>query len=209
VVRGDPTKLPVLDTAGVRTARLVVIAEDEPEDAARIARSIRGYTDARIVVRPVGDVDVDALADAGVDAVVDRETASHRSLAAAVLGELGVLAAPKVDPTRIVRYPLPPEPPCPHSSVVHPVVPSAAGCEECLRTGDAWVHLRVCLSCGHVGCCDSSPNRHARSHFEGAEHPYIASVEPGETWAFCYFDNTTVERPAEAGAAGTRFLEDA
>jgi CPA2 family monovalent cation:H+ antiporter-2 len=67
----------------------------------------------------------------------------------------------------------------------------------------------VCLTCGHVGCCDSSPNRHARSHFEGAEHPYIASVEPGETWAFCYFDNTTVERPAQAGSAGTRSLEDA
>ena len=63
------------------------------------------------------------------------------------------------------------------------------GCEECLQSGDSWVHLRMCLLCGHVGCCDSSKNRHARRHFEEHDHPLIRSVEPGETWAYCYIDD--------------------
>ncbi len=61
-----------------------------------------------------------------------------------------------------------------------------AGCEECLATGDTWVHLRMCLTCGHVGCCDSSKNRHARKHFTGQDHALIRSAEPGETWGYCY-----------------------
>ena len=60
------------------------------------------------------------------------------------------------------------------------------GCEECLRTGDTWVHLRMCLRCGKVGCCDSSRNRHARGHAEEHGHRVIRSVEPGETWGYCY-----------------------
>ena len=60
------------------------------------------------------------------------------------------------------------------------------GCEDCLRAGDSWVHLRMCLTCGHVGCCDSSQNRHARKHYHDHQHPLIRSVEPGETWAYCY-----------------------
>jgi uncharacterized UBP type Zn finger protein len=67
-----------------------------------------------------------------------------------------------------------------------PVVPSARGCEDCLEEGTAWVHLRLCLACGHLGCCDSSPRRHATRHFRAAHHPVIKSFEPGEDWAFCY-----------------------
>ncbi len=67
-----------------------------------------------------------------------------------------------------------------------PVTPSSHGCKECLETGDRWVHLRLCLTCGHVGCCDSSPNRHATRHANAAEHPVIRSFEPGEEWAYCY-----------------------
>lgn len=63
-----------------------------------------------------------------------------------------------------------------------------AGCEECLRDGTSWVHLRLCLSCGHVGCCDSSPQRHATRHYQHSEHPVIRSIEPGETWRWCYVD---------------------
>ena len=63
-----------------------------------------------------------------------------------------------------------------------------AGCEECLRTGGAWVHLRMCHSCGHIGCCDSSPSRHATAHFHETAHPIIRSAEPGETWSWCYVD---------------------
>jgi uncharacterized UBP type Zn finger protein len=62
------------------------------------------------------------------------------------------------------------------------------GCEECLKTGDTWVHLRRCLTCGHVGCCDSSKNRHARAHFHETKHPLIQSAERGENWRWCYID---------------------
>lgn len=64
------------------------------------------------------------------------------------------------------------------------------GCEECLRMGSTWVHLRVCLECGHVGCCDSSPNRHATAHNRATKHPIITSGEVGETWAYCYPDDS-------------------
>ncbi len=68
-----------------------------------------------------------------------------------------------------------------------------SGCEECLRTGDWWVHLRLCLTCGHVGCCDSSPNKHASRHARTTKHPVIASAEPGERWLYCYPDDAIAE----------------
>lgn len=64
-----------------------------------------------------------------------------------------------------------------------------AGCEECLASGSAWVHLRVCRTCGHIGCCDSSPNRHASAHVRQSGHPIVTSVEPGEEWSYCYVDD--------------------
>jgi uncharacterized UBP type Zn finger protein len=63
------------------------------------------------------------------------------------------------------------------------------GCEDCLAIGGRWVHLRVCRSCGKVGCCDSSPNRHATKHAHGSGHPIVSSLEPGETWSYCYLDD--------------------
>jgi uncharacterized UBP type Zn finger protein len=65
---------------------------------------------------------------------------------------------------------------------------SVEGCEECLRTGGKWLHLRICLTCGHVGCCDDSPNRHATAHANTTSHPIIHSLEPGEDWNWCYVD---------------------
>ena len=76
---------------------------------------------------------------------------------------------------------------------VKPVKPSSKGCEDCLKTGDSWVHLRMCLECGHVGCCDDSPNQHATRHFLATEHPVIRSFEPGETWRWCYIDETYLD----------------
>ncbi len=61
-------------------------------------------------------------------------------------------------------------------------------CEDCVKTGDTWVHLRLCLTCGHVGCCDSSKNKHATKHFQATSHPLIRSIEPGERWMWCYVD---------------------
>jgi len=86
---------------------------------------------------------------------------------------------------------------CEHLAEVNPVPARARGCEECLKTGSGWVHLRLCLTCGHVGCCDSSPGKHATRHFHHTGHPVIASFEPGERWTWCYVDNMEMEVPAE------------
>jgi len=80
---------------------------------------------------------------------------------------------------------------CTHLDLVNDVIPSSAGCEDCLRTGGEWVHLRLCMSCGHVGCCDSSPNRHATAHYVSSQHPLIQSYEPGEDWWYCYVHETS------------------
>jgi uncharacterized UBP type Zn finger protein len=79
---------------------------------------------------------------------------------------------------------------CTHLDQVELVSPpdEIAGCEECLKTGDRWVHLRMCQSCGHVGCCDDSPEKHATAHYEQTKHPIIRSAEPGEDWSWCYED---------------------
>lgn len=82
---------------------------------------------------------------------------------------------------------------CVHVSQIHDVTPSAKGCEDCLKTGDTWVHLRLCLSCGHVGCCDSSKNKHASAHFRKVHHPIVRSFEPGEDWMWCYADAVYLE----------------
>ena len=90
---------------------------------------------------------------------------------------------------------------CEHEVGLEPVGPrTPAGCEECLRVGTSWVHLRLCLTCGHVGCCDSSPGRHATRHAHHASHPVIASYEPGERWAWCYVDRTDLPVPESAEA---------
>ena len=86
---------------------------------------------------------------------------------------------------------------CHHLAEVQPVQPHSAGCEECLKTGTPWVHLRLCLSCGHVGCCDSSPGTHATRHFHQTNHPVMASFEPGERWAWCYIDEIELPVPPE------------
>lgn len=78
---------------------------------------------------------------------------------------------------------------CPHTETIREVVPSAKGCEDCLASGDTWVHLRICLSCGKVGCCDSSQNRHATRHFQQDGHPIMRSMEPGEEGSgWCFVD---------------------
>jgi Zn-finger in ubiquitin-hydrolases and other protein len=77
----------------------------------------------------------------------------------------------------------------PHLSEIRDVTPSTPdGCEDCLRDGGRWVHLRLCLTCGHVGCCDSSPSRHASAHARQSTHPIVQSFERGEDWRWCYID---------------------
>jgi uncharacterized UBP type Zn finger protein len=91
---------------------------------------------------------------------------------------------------------------CAHLDRIRDVSPSTpAGCEECLRSGMHWVHLRLCLECGHVGCCDSSVGKHATKHFHRTDHPVIRSLQPGEDWGWCYVDELMIEpapRPRRA-----------
>ncbi|MDP9188721.1 MAG: UBP-type zinc finger domain-containing protein [Actinomycetota bacterium] len=83
-------------------------------------------------------------------------------------------------------------PSCSHLDQITVAPPdSYEGCEDCLREGTQWLHLRLCLSCGHVGCCDSSPMRHASAHARAADHPIVRSAEPGEEWCWCYVDELT------------------
>jgi uncharacterized UBP type Zn finger protein len=76
------------------------------------------------------------------------------------------------------------------------------GCEDCTRIGSTWVHLRLCMSCGHVGCCDNSPHRHATAHANESGHPIIRSAEPGESWLWCYEDKLAFELEANPGDTG-------
>ena len=82
---------------------------------------------------------------------------------------------------------------CEHLKEIKQVTPSADDCEDCLKTGGWWVHLRLCASCGHVGCCDNSPSKHATKHFQASRHPIIKSFEPDEEWGFCYVDQRYYE----------------
>ncbi|MFN2159466.1 MAG: UBP-type zinc finger domain-containing protein [Anaerolineales bacterium] len=81
---------------------------------------------------------------------------------------------------------------CSHLGLINNVSPSGQGCEECLKIGDNWVHLRLCLICGKVGCCDNSKNKHATKHFHETGHALVASFEPDEDWIWCYKDKTLI-----------------
>jgi Zn-finger in ubiquitin-hydrolases and other protein len=91
---------------------------------------------------------------------------------------------------------------CGHVAEVREVTPSARGCEECLKIGSPWVHLRLCRICGHVGCCDESPHRHARAHYHATSHPIIEGYDPPEGWGWCYVDATWVELPDQTPQLG-------
>jgi Zn-finger in ubiquitin-hydrolases and other protein len=82
---------------------------------------------------------------------------------------------------------------CTHLDHIHKVKPSANGCEDCLKIGGTWVHLRMCMECGHAACCDSSPNKHATKHFHATKHPIMRSIEPGENWGWCYIDEVELD----------------
>jgi uncharacterized UBP type Zn finger protein len=77
---------------------------------------------------------------------------------------------------------------CTHLKEITITKPSKHVCEDCIKMGDSWVHLRMCLECGKVGCCDSSKNKHATKHFHASSHPLMRSIEPGERWIWCYVD---------------------
>lgn len=182
----------------------------------RVVKAMR--PDVTVIVRVRYAADVAELLADGADLVVTEEVEASASLAAKVLKQYGfevsdvmlqahevrrfyaeeeasegvplAVRAPQelvVDTQTPIAVDLDPAA-CAHAGDVRPVLPGSPGCEECLRTGDTWVHLRVCLTCGHVGCCDSSPNRHARRHHDEEGHHVIRSGQPGETWVYCLAD---------------------
>lgn len=221
VVIGDSTKAAVLQEGGIARSRLVVVAEDDSEQAVRIAGVVANLPrdgGVPVVARPLGGADLGDLSRAGVERVVDADATTQHALLKAVLlaldgdgGPVPVVVVPgspspdgsgTVDMYRIVRFvPAPGVQTCAHLDAASPVLPDSVGCEECLREGQRWVHLRVCLECGAVGCCDSSPGRHARAHAATHDHPVIASAEPGEYWAYCYVDRLTAEGVPPRSAA--------
>jgi CPA2 family monovalent cation:H+ antiporter-2 len=231
VLLGDPARTRTLLEAGVARARAVVIPDDGAERAAQVVRVVRTVRpDVTIIVRTRYAEDVAGLEADGADFVVTEEIEASATLATKVLKTFGAdlteavirahgvrdfyreqPAAPLarlpqpavVDTQAAVRVALAPDA-CAHAGqVTGPVVPLTSGCEECLQRGDSWVHLRLCLSCGHVGCCDSSPNRHARHHHEDSGHHVIRSAEPGESWVYCLADERALEVRPEGTDAGS------
>ena len=193
VIVGDYGKQAVLVEVGVLTARLVVVADDEAERTERVLALARNLNPGVVLVaRPLDDVDLNELAAAGADHVVTPDRASTIGLAIAVRAVL-TGGDGRIPLSTVVRFDPDRDSPCPHVEVIEAVQPSAYGCEDCLRIGSTWVHLRICLSCGHVGCCDSSPHRHARAHAGADGHPLVASLERDESWAFCFLDDTLIE----------------
>jgi monovalent cation:H+ antiporter-2, CPA2 family len=83
--------------------------------------------------------------------------------------------------------------PCTHLNTIRSVQPHSRGCDECIKLGDTWVHLRMCRECGNVACCDDSKNEHATKHFHATQHPIIRSIHPGEHWSWCYVDEIAWE----------------
>jgi monovalent cation:H+ antiporter-2, CPA2 family len=247
VIRGDASKQLTLQHAGIQRAKMVVIPDDDPATAHRIAAIARTSSapGTRIVVRTRYLTEIEPLSKAGVDRVVAEELESIVQLFAEVLrnyqvppeeierheatirrGGYAALRDEGVPENPVVVCNIPGACPpvesagtrveergmrrkidthqkvtlethvsqaeCGHLDQIRPVLPSAAGCEDCLRTGDSWVHLRICMTCGHMGCCDSSPNRHATKHHHQTGHPIVRSMEPGEDWGWCYNDEVVV-----------------
>jgi uncharacterized UBP type Zn finger protein len=82
---------------------------------------------------------------------------------------------------------------CDHLDQINDVQPSSTRCEECVALGDRWVHLRMCMTCGQVGCCDTSKNKHAHRHADAVGHPIMRSIQPGEDWMWCFVDEIVIE----------------
>lgn len=149
--------------------------------------------DAAACALPVGAT---AGAGTGGDRSTTRTSAAATAVAvtqaAAMRGGRMEAGMRRIDMERRHEVTIETGAPCPHIAQTRAVLPSAPGCEECLKSGDSWVHLRICLSCGHVGCCDSSKNKHASKHFRHTTHPIVQSLEPGEDWSWCYEDEAVL-----------------
>lgn len=223
VIQGDLMRRFIVEQAAIDRARLVVIADDDAERSHQLASIIKSRDPSLpVLVRVDATEDAHELRSSGVaDHVVADEFAVTDALISHTLGRFALPetlidavvegavgtaqvtdSAVALDPDSIVHTAMADDG-CPHADVVRAVRPSAAGCEECLGRGDRWVHLRLCLTCGHVGCCDSSPGRHARAHFHETDHPIVRSATPGEHWAWCYVDRRTMTTASPSSTSST------
>ena len=205
-MRGDYATRFILEEAGVLDARMLAILDDAPEHAARVIALVRGVReDLPILARTQVYPDALELKRAGATMVTSEEVESVVPLLSTLLDAYGgrkgseaarALLLEVIPNVSTERLELKPEErrsdACTHQEQTKVVTPEADVCLECVAQGDTWVHLRVCMTCGHVGCCDSSKNKHASAHFETAEHPIIKSLEKGETWSYCYVDKATL-----------------
>lgn len=211
VLRGDYAKQHTLSLAHVAEARTLIVADDNPGMAHRVAMVARQMNpDLHIIVRTPRQNDAQTLHDEGVDCVIVDELESIVQLLGQTLKDHDV---PVAEIDRIAEHirehdyqdvlSSPPEgavildphdKTCDHAASRMIVIPHAEGeCPQCVAIGDSWVHLRICMTCGHVGCCDSSKNKHARAHFESEGHPVIRSLESEESWGWCYVDDQYIQ----------------
>ena len=213
VLRGNYTRQHELTLAGVRQARMLIVADDDLETTRRVVNAAHALNpDLHVVARTRFESEVEELQEAGATEVVAEDQESVVRLLTDVLEAYAVddaviqehQAALRSLPRRyesgrrlsttaaLIRLSEEQQASsrCAHTARTRPVTPSAQGCEECRVLGDAWVHLRICMTCGHVGCCDASKNKHATKHHHNTGHPIIKSFEPGEAWAWCYEDRT-------------------
>lgn len=206
VVRGEAVRASVLHEVGMDRVKLIVICENSGEETTHIAEALHNVAPGvPIVVRPTDATDVPGLHHAEVTRVVDTHRMVTQPLGQTVLDLLDIDHADmgRPNPTVIVAFSPDPDSACVHTGGIRPVLPKSAGCTDCLRQGrHDWVHLRICTHCGFVGCCDSSPGRHAGAHAASADHPIAASAEPGENRAWCYLDSVAIaaaDAPASSG----------
>jgi len=210
VLRGDYSKQHILSLAHIAQARTFVIADDNPGMTHRVAMVAREMNhDMRIVVRTRRRQEIAHLHEQGVDCVIVDELESVIQLMGQLLKDRDVPSSSIEEMAEAIRgkdyadildddtieasyaddlVVLDPQrQTCEHCNTRMVIRPeSTSECRECVEAGDTWVHLRVCMDCGHVACCDSSPNQHMRKHFEATGHPIIRSMEPGEDWGWCY-----------------------
>jgi monovalent cation:H+ antiporter-2, CPA2 family len=206
VVRGDYTKQHILNLVGIQRAKAMVIPDDQAAMAHRVSSVARALNpNIPIIATTPYHASSHELKQAGASFVVAADKAANDLLVTKLLHHYGV------EDNRIESYlerlsevatggnviQLTDKQlhsgKCTHTNQVNAVMPSSQGCEECLKLGDTWVHLRICMTCGHVACCDTSKNKHATKHFQETGHPIMRSIEKGEGWAWCYVDKVTLE----------------
>lgn len=231
VLLGDPARTMTLTEAGIARAKVVIVPDDGAERAAQVVGVVRALDpDICVIVRARYAEDEAELLAAGATHVVTEELAASALLLTKLFRAFGrELGDALVEAKTVAQYHEASSAPraarsashgtvdteapvevelggaaCAHIGPTAAVVPGSAGCEECLRSGDSWVHLRVCLTCGHVGCCDSSPNRHARAHHEREGHHVVRSAEPGESWVYCFADDRMLAERTDEPATRTR-----